>query len=177
MVFAYESLKGTPRKLLSILIFTAVIWNLFIGFGINEKAFHSFELLMGKTGIEEYKVQEIPAYKSISFINQNASSTERFLLLGNSAGYYLKRPYINVSNWKEAIKMLSRYLSTARTPAEFATALKADRIDYIVFNAKELEHQTKTQNLNPTEVQKIADVLKSMPAVFRENGVNVLAVH
>ncbi|MCP5047058.1 MAG: hypothetical protein GY940_07785 [bacterium] len=172
---AYEALKGIPRKLMAVLFFVAVGFNLFNGLGLNENLYRSHELLMGKAGIEEYKTVSFPTYKAISFFNRNAPYTARVLLLGEARGFYLKRPYVVSSG--DDFSLLKKYLAVSSNPAQFRAAVKADGIDYIIYNDMEFKRlQRLYKGLTEEEFKRATGFLYRMEAVFREKEIGLFVL-
>jgi hypothetical protein len=96
--------------------------------------------------------------------------------VGEAKSYYLKRPYYVSSGYNFSI--LKKYLEKSSNNREFIAALKADRIDYIIFNAREFHRLQKGYHrLTGEEFNRGLDFLKSLMPVFQDEGVFVFAIN
>lgn len=74
-------------------------------------------------------------FAAFNFINENTPTNAKILLIGESRGYNLKRPYHASSPYER--QLISDYLSKNGTESELAAALKKDGYSYIVVNFAE----------------------------------------
>jgi hypothetical protein len=173
VVIAYESIT---HQIMKYLFFIIIGLNVVSAFGLQEYLYRSFNLFSGRLGIEEYKASRFHTYKAIAFVNKNTPENSRVLLVGEAKSYYLKRPYYVSSCYDFSI--LKKYLEKSSNNREFIAALKADGIDYIIFNAREFHRQQKGYHrLTGEELNRGLDFLKGLNPVFREEGVFVFAIN
>ena len=173
VVIAYESIT---HQIMKYLFFIIIGLNVVNAFGLQEYLYRSFNLFSGQLGIEEYKASTFPTYKAIAFVNEKTPENSRVLLVGEAKSYYLKRPYYVSSGYDFSI--LKKYLEKSSNNREFIAALRADRIDYIIFNAREFHRLQKGYHrLTGEEFNRGLDFLKSMMPVFRDEGVFVFAIN
>ncbi|UCH93288.1 MAG: hypothetical protein JSV88_23830 [Candidatus Aminicenantes bacterium] len=171
---AYEFLT---YKIMKVLFFIIIGLNVVGAFGLQEYLYGSYNLYSGKLGIEKYKTSVFPTYKAMAFVNEKTAKDSKILLVGEAKSYYLKRPYRVSSGYDFSI--LKKYLETSVTHPQFIAALRADGIDYIIFNNREFHRlQRDYHRLTPEEFTKALDFLKRLPPIFREEepGVFVFKV-
>jgi hypothetical protein len=169
VTIAYEFLD---HKFIKVLFFILIGFNVLTAFGLQEYLYGSYRLYSGRLNIEEYKAQTFSTYKAIAFVNARTSSEARVMLVGEARSYYLKRPYYVSSGYDFSI--LKKYLERSKTPLEFLAALKADGIDYIIFNRSEFQRlQMGYHRLSEEEYHRSLDFLKRLPSIFQEEGVFV----
>jgi hypothetical protein len=174
VILAYESLQGPVRKIMTVLLFGAVAFNLFNAFGLHEYLYRSYDLYTGKVSIEEYKANTFPAYTAIRFVNENTPPDAKVLLVGEGRSYYLKRPYTVSSGYDYSI--LKTFLEHSRSPGEFIDNIKAGGFKFIIFDRVEFQRLLKGYHrLTPEQAQRATGVLNRLPALFDEGGVRVLS--
>lgn len=172
-VRAYESLEGRARHVFTVLFFMVVGLSTMNTFGKLEHVTGSHELYTGKIGIAEYKSQNFPAYKGITFVNNNTPPTSHILMLGEARSYDLKRRYTISSGYNHDI--LKQYLGKSVSPQEFAKRLKGNGIDYIIFDLKEFLHlQNRYNRLTRAECKQTITFLNGLPVLFHDGEVFVL---
>jgi hypothetical protein len=173
VVIAYEFLT---YQIMKYLFFIIIGLNVVNAFGLQEFLYRSFNLFSGQLSIEEYKTLTFPTYKAIAFVNKNTPENSRALLVGEAKSYYLKRPYYVSSGYDFSI--LKKYLEKSSNVNEFITALKADGIDFIIFNRWEFRRLQQDYNrLTREEFNQSLDFLQRLKAVFQEEGVFVFAIN
>ena len=179
VALAYEELHeqspGAVRKVMTVIFFTVVGFNVVNGFGLQEFLYRSHDLFTGKVGIAEYKSLTFPASQAFEFVNENTPVDARVLLVGEGRSYYLKRPYDLASGYDYSI--LKRYLSHSQLPGELSRALKAEGFKYIVFDSVEFQRlQQQYNRLSMEEADRVIAFLKQLPVLFNKEGVLVLAL-
>jgi hypothetical protein len=174
VTIAYEAIS---QKIMTVLFFIIIGFNVLTAFGLHEYLYRSYSLFSGKLGVEEYKSVTFPTYKAIAFANKEIPPGSVVLIVGEAKNYYLKRPYRVASGYDYSI--LKKYLEKSRTAEEFAAAIKADGIEYIIINVFEFNHLQKSyKRLTEEEHKKALTFLKILPRVFRQekDGVYVLRI-
>lgn len=164
VVIAYEFLT---YRIMKYLFFIIIGLNVVNAFGLQEYLYRSFNLFSGQLGIEEYKASTFHTYKAIAFVNKNTPENSRVLLVGEAKSYYLERPYYVSSGYDFSI--LKKYLEKSSNFNDFISALKADGIDFIIFNRWEFRRLQQSYNrLTPEEFIRSLDFLQRLKKVFPE---------
>lgn len=173
VVIAYEFLT---QRIMKYLFFFIIGFNVVNAFALQEYLYSSFKFFSGQLGIEEYKAYRFSTYKAITFVNKNTPENSRVLLVGEAKNYYLKRPYDVSSGYDFSI--LKKYLEKSSDVNQFIRALKADGIDFIIFNPREFHRlQQGYHRLTGEEFNRSLDFLQRLKPVFQEEGVFVFAIN
>lgn len=175
VTIGYETVK---HKLMTVLFFVVVGFNLWNAFGLQEYLYRSYPLLTGKLSAEEYTMETFPTYKAYAYANENLPIDTKILVVGEAAGYYLKRPYRISSGYDYSI--LRKYLDAASHQGDFNAALKQDGIGYIIFNRFEFRRLQKGyRRLSEADHQKALGFLEYLIPVFKDesNGLYIFQVH
>jgi hypothetical protein len=172
VVIAYEFLT---YRIMKYLFFIIIGFNVVTAYGLQEYLYRSFNLFSGQLDIEEYKASTFHTYKAIAFVNKHTPGNSRVLLVGEAKSYYLKRPYYVSSGYDFSI--LKKYLEKSSNVNDFITALKADGIDFIIFNPGEFHRLQQGYNrLTREELNRSLDFLQQLKPVFHEEGVFVFGL-
>jgi hypothetical protein len=176
-IYAAAAYETVSQKIMPVLFYIIIGFNLVTAFGLHEYLYRSYNLFAGQMTAEQYKGAAFPAYKGISYVNENAPPGSRALLVGEARGYYLQRPYTVSSGYDYSI--LRKYLEKSEDAGAFIKALKAEGIEYIIFNAPEFNRlQTDYQRLTEGEHKRALEYLKRLTPVFqdKDGGIYVLRV-
>jgi hypothetical protein len=173
VVIAYEFLTF---QIMKYMFFIIIGLNVVTAFALQEYLYRSFNFFSGQQGIEEYKAFTFPTYKAIAYVNKNTPENSRVLVVGEAKSYYLKRPYDVSSGYDFSI--LKRYLGKSSNVNKFITTLKADGIDFIIFNPGEFYRLQRGYNrLTQEEFIQSLDFFQRLKPVFQEDGIFVFAIN
>jgi hypothetical protein len=178
VVAAYESIShALPRRILTVLFFVIVGFNLMTSYGLQEFLYRSFTLNAGQVDTEQYKGSVFPAYKAFAYANRNLPPDVRVLVVGEGRSYYLKRPYRVASGYDYCI--LRKYLGKSSDMNGFLRALQTDGIGYIIFNRLEFQRlQEQYHRMPEAELKRTIQYLNALEPVFQveKDGLSILKI-
>ncbi len=167
VILVYENLDSIRAGIIKILIFVLIALNIVTAFGYHERIYKAADLYSGKLDMEEYKIEMLPSYSAISYINHNTPGNARILIVGDTRNFYLLRKY-NVSSAID-YSILKGYLSGASDIVDFIRVLREDGIDYILYNMSEFQRLNKKyKRLDKEESEKFFGFVKYLTPVFEK---------
>jgi hypothetical protein len=174
-VYAAIALESISQKVMTVLFFILIGFNVLTAFGLHEYLYNSYNLYSGRLDSEEYKALNFPTYRAIAFANEKLPKGAPVLVVGDAKSYYLKHPFRVASGYDYCI--LKKYLEKSPSVETFTAALRADGIAYIIFNIFEFNELQRGYNrLTEEEHKKALAFLRQLVPVYREEkqGIYVL---
>ena len=168
-VLVYEKLDVPGLKIMKYLFFLIIGLNLVTAYGYHERIYRAHYLYSGKSAsIDAYLGEVFPSYPAMAYVDKNTPADANILLVGEARNYYLKRPYYVSSCLDYSI--LKKYISAGPAFPDFITALKRDKIRYIVYNAKEFRRLLGDYRcLSREEAAGAVDFLSRLKTVFKDS--------
>ncbi|MCP4152032.1 MAG: hypothetical protein GY757_30100 [bacterium] len=171
-VLVFHSLEN---KIATYLLYIIIGLNIITGFGYHERIYRSHYLYSGKVDAWEYKTVGFPSYPAVTFVNTYTPEGSNILVVGETRGYYLKRPYRISSALDYSI--LKKYLAGTPDYTDFVSALKKDDIHFIIFNRQEFERLQKAyKRLSEKEMEQAILFLNTLKPVYHKGELYVLQV-
>jgi len=171
-IFAVRAGEAAGGKLVRALFFLLIALNFVMGFAMLEKFYQAHSLWSGAYSPEQYREHFFPAYPAFAYVNRQAPSGAKVLLVGEARNFYLKRPYRLSSAHDHCL--LKKYLGAARNASEFIAAVHADGFSYLLVNFSELERLQAIYAILTTEEKgKLLLFLRAMTPEFRQGPLGV----